>query len=438
MDSRSVFIGGCSGSGTTLLRAILDSHSKIKCGPELCIFDRPFIINTPYEVFLKLLKNDLVLSEPKGSGLALKGAYKFGYLKFFLRQNSPDQTKSHFYPIESRDDNLAYYVESWDQVIELAEKASNYPEFFEKFFLGDNFSEGMTWVEKSPRNIYFSKELLEVFSDSQFVYVYREPLDTIASLTRRKFSQKSREQAVNQFIKSYKCYENINGDERLFFLSYEGLIANPEKVVSDLMSFLGLSFEDSQMAFYNEKRTGMSGYAETPINDSQVGRWKKDLSSDDLKYIVNRFKNEGLGALLPVIVMSNEMRVFHGVTGAAGQPWSISRAQRRLGVDAQSFLVGANQYGYNADHMLPVSKNMNGMFHEVLVNEIDKFDVFHFYFRSLFYEKTNLKFPTGIDLVLLRAAGKVAIMNFRGSEVRIHSKFKNSRHSITWTKIPMG
>ncbi len=40
------------------------------------------------------------------------------------------------------------------------------------------------------------------------------------------------------------------------------------------------------------------------------------------------------------------MRVFHGITGAAGQPASIVQALRREGIDAQNYLVGANKYAY--------------------------------------------------------------------------------------------
>ena len=121
------------------------------------------------------------------------------------------------------------------------------------------------------------------------------------------------------------------------------------------------------------------------------------------------------------------IRVLHGLTGAASQPSTISRAQRRLGVDADCVLAGSgNKFGYPSDHQLVVGVDEQKSYSDFLTHAIDRYDVFHFYFRPFFYfESRYVHYPTGLDLMVLRAAGKVVIFHYRGSEVRTAKKFRD-------------
>lgn len=118
------------------------------------------------------------------------------------------------------------------------------------------------------------------------------------------------------------------------------------------------------------------------------------------------------------------MRIFHGISGAAGQPSTISKAQRALGFDAYCYGIEENKFGYNVDFNLEVGGDFHSSMFKLLEQDLYQYDVFHFYFRSLFFNKKTLAFPTGLDLLLLKAAGKKIFINFRGSEARIHSMFK--------------
>lgn len=115
------------------------------------------------------------------------------------------------------------------------------------------------------------------------------------------------------------------------------------------------------------------------------------------------------------------MRVLHGITGAAGQPWSISRAQRALGVDAHCIRLGDNRFEYGADQILHATDTKSML--DVIGELAPQFDVFHFYFRSFLFDSTY-SFPSGWDILLLKMLGKRVVVNFRGSEVRLHSAFK--------------
>lgn len=124
-------------------------------------------------------------------------------------------------------------------------------------------------------------------------------------------------------------------------------------------------------------------------------------------------------------VKESRLRVFHGISGAAGQPSSIVKALGAEGIDAQNYLVGNNKFGFSADRLIAPGDHLNSTLFDLLTDELQAFDVFHFYFRPLFFDSTRNVYPMGLDLVLLKLMNKKIVMNFRGSEVRLHSVFSN-------------
>ena len=116
------------------------------------------------------------------------------------------------------------------------------------------------------------------------------------------------------------------------------------------------------------------------------------------------------------------MRVLHGVSGAANQPFTLSRAQRSLGVQSDCVLFGINPYGFKADYQIESATTTDQF--DFLQFAIRNYDVFHFYYRSIIRLGTVARvFPSGSDLLALRAAGKVVVMHYRGSEVRSREIF---------------
>ena len=119
-----------------------------------------------------------------------------------------------------------------------------------------------------------------------------------------------------------------------------------------------------------------------------------------------------------------DLRVFHGLSGAANQPYTITRGLRNIGfevADSACFSSG-NKMQYGRDFELSEGKSLRKNFY-YFNRLLPKYDLFHFHFRSLF-RMGNMAFPTGLDLLQFKSAGKVVIMSFRGGEVRLQSVFK--------------
>ncbi len=119
------------------------------------------------------------------------------------------------------------------------------------------------------------------------------------------------------------------------------------------------------------------------------------------------------------------MRVLHGITGAAGQPAIVSKAQRKHGIEAASVMAYYSKFGYKSDYFYEIIGDGFEQYSHMLKEMSPKYDIFHFYFRPYFYFNPKyLSFPTAYDLLLLRLLGKTIIFNYRGSEVRSGKSFK--------------
>lgn len=125
---------------------------------------------------------------------------------------------------------------------------------------------------------------------------------------------------------------------------------------------------------------------------------------------------------LPRDAELSDVRVLHGLTGAAGLPWMLSRAQRDSGMKSDTFCADGAKFAYRSDKsVLDIDFTAISSF---IKTHASKYDVFQFYFRSYYFNKITLSYPTAIDLLALKAAGKRIVFFFMGSEIRFHSKYK--------------
>jgi len=126
--------------------------------------------------------------------------------------------------------------------------------------------------------------------------------------------------------------------------------------------------------------------------------------------------------------MGKKLRILHAPYEIAGQAYTISRAQRKLGYESDVIVFNRSPFGYKPDVNLNLSQYRFFLYDFVRLNAFLKFalkyDVFHFHFGESF-----LKF--NFDLPILRFLGKKVVMQYWGSDVHqtdILPKYTN------WTK----
>lgn len=267
---RPIIIGGCGRSGTTLMRVILDSHSQIACGPESNIFPSPNRLNP-------------------GSPGAAKIARKFDV------------------------DDL--------EMDALLRSASSRAEFADRFFgrYRDRAKKRL-WADKTPRNIQVLPYIFEHFPQARFVHVVRDGRDVVCSLRTHP-----RHRVVNGEIVKLDTWNPIEecvdrwvtdvgrglayrGDPRYFELKYEDLVTDTEQTLRSLFEFLELSWEPAVMQFHEVQsasrdpvKFAQNPEATKPLQGSSIGRWERDLSPQDLSFVLRRAGAtlEKLGYLQP-------------------------------------------------------------------------------------------------------------------------------------------
>ena len=190
-----IIVGGCHRSGTSLLRRILDAHSRIYCGPEVKFF-RDFY-------------NDYLVADP------------LRHVRFMasVRAILPEP--------ELLEVLGAAFVSLHERAASVEGK--------------------LRWADKNPENVLYWSQWQRLLGDRWvFVHVVRNPLDTIASIKESNWSR-SIPTDLDERIAFYMRYTQSGRDfgmmhpDRYYRVVYEDLIAHPPGVPFPSASALEVS-----------------------------------------------------------------------------------------------------------------------------------------------------------------------------------------------------
>jgi hypothetical protein len=237
-----IVIGGCHRSGTSLLRRILDTHSRIHCGPEVKFF-RDF-----YGDFF---------DDPLGP-------YRFA------------RTARAVLPENELLDVLGQaFVTLHERAAERVGKAR--------------------WADKAPENVIYAEQWQRLLGDGWLMlHVVRNPLDTLGSMNDVAMPL-TFPAALDDRIAFYRRYTEAGLDfgnrhpDRCLRVVYEELVTEHELVLDRLMAWLGEDVEPAQLAFNTTPhQAGLEDPAvadTTGVHAESVGLWRKRLGADEAEVI---------------------------------------------------------------------------------------------------------------------------------------------------------
>ena len=189
--SRPAFVVGCPRSGTTLVKTMLDSHPSISCGPET-LFMRP---------------------------IAQMERQSIDLTQFLITEEE--------WHANLRDLFLWLHVRRAAQL-------------------------GKTrWVDKSPSYALIPDYLDTLFPNCQIVHVIRDPRDVVDSW-RRRWGLRSCLRAATRVwprhVQSALKFGAAHPD-RYFEIRYEKLVRSPERVMRELIEWLGEPWDGRVLQF---------------------------------------------------------------------------------------------------------------------------------------------------------------------------------------------
>jgi hypothetical protein len=247
-DTPHIVLGGAERSGTTLLRAALDSHPQVAAGPESWLF---------------VFKQDL-------AWLASE---------FDL-------------PLE--------------EVRRMHKASSGLAEFANRLLTANATKHGKTlWCEKSPRNIRRIDYIWEHFPQARVVHIIRDGRDTSCSLRNHprhtringEYVPTNINRPIRQCIDHWARYVRDGlrhrGDERYMEVHYEELTHDYEVVMHRICEHCQIPWHDDLL--HREQIQGQRSDMEIvnpevrePLYNSSIGRWERDLSAREVEIVMQR------------------------------------------------------------------------------------------------------------------------------------------------------
>ena len=257
----SVLIGCSPSTGSSLLRRMLNRHSEIFCGSETYLFSKEALYTDWQKSHKKIMRPSLF-------GLTNAGWHIFVGVELGEDYNYSKLDFKHL--LAKKHDDFSSFVHAFYEPLMKRNKAS-------------------VWVEKSPSNAFTLDLFLDQFTDGKAIHIVRDPLDVIASLYNR---------GMSMYNATAVCLLNMSKilsipSDKIITIKYEALVANATEVLSDICSFLELSFEPIMLLPQRGESGGttMKGwnYDETQkVEQGSVGRFQKldvELQEDILKCI---------------------------------------------------------------------------------------------------------------------------------------------------------
>jgi protein-tyrosine sulfotransferase len=236
-ENLPIIIGGFYRSGTSLLRRLLDSHTRIHCAPEI--------------KFFKDFHGDYLKDELR-------------HVRFFATLASLGLSEEERLMLFG-----GAFVKSHEMAAARAGKAR--------------------WADKNPENVLYLEQWRRLLPGGfVFVHMIRDPLDALASLREIGFQKTvpaalvDKAKLLKTFMDAGMYYSERHPDSSVV-VSYEELVREPEKTLTRLFAFLGENFEQEILARFMLPERG-SGIEDPKVgktsivHQDSIGRGRKDFS----------------------------------------------------------------------------------------------------------------------------------------------------------------
>ena len=128
------------------------------------------------------------------------------------------------------------------------------------------------FVEDSTWNMAHIESLSQIFPTANFVHVYRDPRDVVASFMKQRWMPRD----VGQVVAIYQgliidILDKTANNKSCYSLKFENLVKNKDAELSSLCAFLGLDYSVEMKSFM--------------LKSGNIGRYLEDFDSETINYL---------------------------------------------------------------------------------------------------------------------------------------------------------
>ncbi len=258
------FVIGCGRSGNTLLRSMLMAGGEVAIPPESYVLPRTVAIFKAYSFLPWEQLSSLIISEFES----------FPEFSTWATDLSAAQMKARELPVDRQ---------TFDQLIALIYEAYREQHFPSARLIGD----------KTPINTIFLKRLIKAFPQAKFVHILRDPRACVASYKKADLGRTFKE-AVGfwKVATENASLAEALGSDQFIRVEYELLVSSPERELSRLCDFLGLSYSERMLDFWKESSAlgdvssrPHHAAVNSPLSSNSIDLWRKQLSAEEVRFI---------------------------------------------------------------------------------------------------------------------------------------------------------
>jgi len=256
------FIVGTGRSGTTLLQAMLTSHSRLDIPPETKFFQR----HDPIE---QRLGGDPLPADRFDAWMS----------DYFASQDWAD---------------VGLVREEVERLMRAGDRGA--ASLFLAILRAWQARSGKPRLgEKTPLHCKCVRRIAEVFPSAKFIHIYRDPRDVVASMRRMEWTRGSVRDEARNWRKILDDHRRLSAEFPVATYTevcFETLVQQPEAELRRLCGFLGEAFEPAMLRYYereqsgfHEREAGWKGQTRRPLSDASIGRYRQQLSPREIALV---------------------------------------------------------------------------------------------------------------------------------------------------------
>jgi hypothetical protein len=155
--------------------------------------------------------------------------------------------------------------------------------------------------EQTPRNIFYAKQLLDLYPNAHIIHIVRDPRAVLASQKNRWQLKRlgAHHLPLSEMIRNRVNYHPytmgklwakatdealaLAGHPRFLMVRFEDLAADAKGSASRLCSFLGLQFEPGMLDIPRWGSSNLASSEQTGVSSEVVNKWRESLSRGELR-----------------------------------------------------------------------------------------------------------------------------------------------------------